>query len=142
MLVQKLSLTQNLSGTNAITVLLSYIYLTSPHLFIQPQSSRHTRCPKSNYHHPSSSGTVLHLTQPNRSFCRKRKTVSRKAPNLFLKSPLSFSSYPHSSGYPLATSGPLYDPRHSFLVSSCSCRHPTTSRIRQSTYEPRASHVF
>ena len=82
MLVQKLSLTQNLSGTNAITFL-SYINLTSSSRSISlviPIASQYpliTVCldPEAS----EISRNPIHL------LCRKRKTVSRKARNISLK---------------------------------------------------------
>ena len=74
MLVQKVSLTQNLSGTNAIT-LLSYINLTSsstaPAPF--PSHSLPPQIPLITVWLDPEASSILHYT--NRSFCRKRKTA-------------------------------------------------------------------
>ena len=122
LLVQKLSLTKILSGTNAITSP-SYINTT---LSSKAKLSPHTHCPLPKDHLPPSPFDLnIHTTQsifPSQAQDRLSQTSQA-----FSQTLLSSFPCPHLSGYSLATSGPLCTPGHTSLLPSCSCRHPTSS---------------
>lgn len=124
----------------------SHFFLTSTSPLHQSSSSLVTLIAlRATDHHTSSSLRILDLTQSQSILLSQaRKTVSRKARKLPLKSRLELPFLPtferlFSGDKRIAVQPPATAPLT--LVPSCSCRHPTSSRVRQSTYEPRAFQV-